>query len=356
MQYFEDFPVRQAGGLHPALSRSRRCLFCFVLSACTALAQGTLSGPSLGLVYDPAAQAIRPVLGIPGASTAGKHIDLGFTIAAAAIAPSHNYALALSTDGSLQLVTFRSDGVSAQAISSSARPDRMVLSPSGSAAILYYKSAAAVQVVTGLPDSVQVGTQLDISALPQAPDTLAISDDGAVVLAGVAENGKDEAARGEVFLVPPDGSAARSIAVVQHASAMAFYTKSQDVLIADDVANSITMVSDAAGQASQQWTFTDAGLPAPDSVQVSADRKTVLAGSSKNGMLAIVDATGVNAPMFVKCQCAPMEVRPFKPAGIFQVTEPGNGLLWIFDSNPVNPRVLFVPVPSDGDAGMGSGQ
>lgn len=332
-------------------------LFCFLLATCTAPAQSTLTGPSLGLVYDPAAQAIRPILGIPGASTAGKRIDVGFPIAAAAIAPSHTYALAVSTDGSLNLVTFTPDGPSVQPIGSSATPDRMLLSPSGSAAILYYKSAAAVQAVSGLPDSIEVGPQLDISALPQAPDTLAISDDGAVVLAGVIENPAGQAAAGEVFLVPPDGTAPRSVAVVQHASAIAFYIQSHDVLIADDAANSITMLSDAAGQASPQWTFSDPGLPAPDSVQVSADRKTVLAGSSTNGILAILDATATNPPVFLSCQCAPTELRPFKPASIYQVTEPGNGLLWILDSNPMNPRVLFVPVPSDSDgSGTGSGQ
>lgn len=319
------------------------------LAACPLAAQSTLTGPSLGLVYDPAAQAIRPILGIPGASTAGKRIDTGFAITAAAIAPSHNYSLAVSTDGTLNLVTFTPDGASAQVVNAAATPDRMILSPSGTAAILYYKSAMAVQTVTGLPNSAQVLPQLDISTLPQAPDTLAISDDGAVVLAGVIENAQGEAPSGEVFLIPPDGAAPRSIAVVQHASAITFVGQSHDVAIADDAANSITVVSDAAGEAVSQPTFSDPGLPAPDSVQISADRKTILAGSSKNGVLAIVDATGTNPPVFIPCQCAPVELRPFKPASIYQVTEPGNGLLWILDSDPANPRVLFVPVPIDGD-------
>jgi len=350
MQDVGNILVGQASSRQRALSRSAWRLCCFLLAACTAAAQSTLTGPSLGLVYDSAAQAIRPILGIPGASTAGKRIDLGFRITSAAIAPSHTYALAVSPDGSLRLVTFTLGRPSVQPIRSSARPDRMVLSPSGSAAILYYKSAAAVQAVTGLPDSIQVGPQLDISALPQAPDSLAISDDGAVVLAGVIENATGQAASGEVFVVPPGGTAPRSIVVVWHASAMAFFTQSHDVLISDDAANSITMLSDAAGQANRQWTFSNPGLPAPDSVQVSPDRKTVLAGSSTNGVLAILDATGANPPVFLSCQCAPMELRPFKPASIYQVTEPGHGLLWILDSNAANARVLFVPVPNDSAA------
>ena len=327
----------------------------FLVAASAAAAQGTLTGPSLGLVYDPGEQAIRPILGIPGASTAGPKIDTGFAIAAAAIGPSHDYALAVSTDGTVNLVTFGAAGASSQAVGAAAAPDRMVLSPSGSAAILYYKGAAALQVVTGLPGAVQVGSPLDLSSLPQAPGTLAVCDDGTIVLAGVGENSPGDPPSGAVFVIPGDGSAVRSIAVVQHASAMAFYARSHDVLIADDAAGSITMVSDAAGQANTAWAFSDPGLLSPDSVQAAADGRTILAGSSTSSVLSIIDPSGTNAPVFLPCQCAPMELRPFKPAAIYQITEPGNGLLWILDSNAANPRVLFVPVPSDGD-GSGSGQ
>ena len=341
--------------LEQPLNRFGLRLCCLFVAVGTASAQSTLTGPSLGLVYDPTEQAIRPILGIPGASTAGAHIDAGFAVVGAAIGPSHDYALAISTDGSLNLVAFSSAGASAQVVNAAATPDRMMLSPSGSAALLYYKSAMAVQAVTGLPGSPQVGSKLDISGLPQAPDTFAISDDGAVILAGVVENAAGQAASGEVFLIPADGSAVRSISQVQHASALGFFRQSHDVLIADDAANSITRVSDASGQAGAVWMFADPGLVAPDSVQVSADGKTVLAGSSKNSVLAIVDPSGTNPTVFLPCQCAPMEMHPLKAAGVYQVTEPGNGLFWILDSNAQNPRVLFVPVPNEGD-GSGSVQ
>ena len=154
----------------------RTCV-AFLCTTLAAVAQSSLSGPSLGVIYDAAAQAIRPVWGIPGASTTGKRIDTGFAITAAAISPAQDYALAMSADGSLKLVIFTPDGISIQDVKPAATPDRMVLSPAGSAAILYYKSAAAVQVVSGLPNSMQAGPQIDISALPQAPDVFAISDE-----------------------------------------------------------------------------------------------------------------------------------------------------------------------------------
>lgn len=339
------------------MSNLRKYLWASVLTSGSMMGQGTLAGPSLGLVYDATGQDIRPIIGIPGASTAGKRIDTGYAITAAVIAPSHNYGLAVSADGTLNLVTFTPDGASSQPVGAAATPDLIVLSPSGAAAILYFKSAMAVQTVTGLPGSTQVSAQLDISMLPQAPDKLAISDDGSVVLAGVMESAQGQPAAGEVFTIPTDGTAPRSIAEVQHASAMTFYAQSHDVLIADDAANSITMLMDAAGQSAVQWMFADPELPGPDSVQVTLDRKTIFAGSSANGILAMVDPSGTNPTVFLSCQCAPVELRPFKPAPIYQLTEPANGLLWILDSSPMNPRVLFVPVPSDSDtSGVGSSQ
>ena len=143
---------------------------------------------------------------------------------------------------------------------------------------------------------------------------------------------------------------------MQHASAIAYFKNSHDVVIADDAANLIMMLSDAAGATALQWTFTDPGLAAPDSVQVSPDNKSILAGSSQNGVMVVMDTTGANA-MFVPCVCTPTEFRPLSAPGVYQVSEPKSGLMWIFDSNPMNPRVLFVPVPNDSDlmAG-GSGQ
>ena len=48
---------------------------CFVLAmlVASAVAMATsLDGPRLGMVYDPALRALRPILGIPGAAVMGE--------------------------------------------------------------------------------------------------------------------------------------------------------------------------------------------------------------------------------------------------------------------------------------------
>lgn len=318
------------------------------LGVCPGIAQGTLSGPTLGLFFDPKAHAIRPIWGIPGSATAGQPVDVGFPLAAGVISPSQDYALVVSGEGSMSAITFPSSGPSAQAISGvAAKPDRMVTSPGGKSAALYYSSSASAQILTNLPDSPQMARQVDLSTLPNAPDVIAISDDGSLLLAGVHENADGSPAQGEVFLFTPDGPAPQSIASVQHASAIAFLAKSHDALLADDVANSVTLVSDVANGANVAWAFTSQQLLAPDSVQASPDRQSFLAGSSTNSIVAMLDASGSNA-VVVACTCAPAEFRPLNAAATYQITEPASGLLWVFDGSMAGPRAFFVPIPDSG--------
>jgi hypothetical protein len=327
---------------------ARICLFStlFLLGLCSAAGQGSLAGPSLGIFYDPGAQAIRPIWGIPGASMAGQPIDVGFPIASAVVSPSQDYALGVSGDGSIGLIKLGANGSSAQVVPGGlGMPDRIVLSPAGKSAGLYYSGSTSVQILAGLPDSPQFVRLIDLSMLPNAPDVFAISDDGSLLLTGVRENADGAPAQGEVFALSTD-SPPRSIATLQHASAIAFLVQSHDALLADDIGNSVTLVQDAAAGAGVVWMFTGQQLlPAPDSVQASSDRQSFLAGSSRNGLVAILDSNGSN-PVVLSCGCAPTEFRPLSTATIYQITEPASGLLWIVNSNITSPGTFFVPIPN----------
>src|SRR5207247_5716039 len=129
---------------------------------------------------------------------------------------------------------FTPSGLSIQNVNSAATPDRMALSPAGSSAVLYYKNPSSTQIVSGLPNVMKVGPRIDISSLPRAPDVFAISDDAAVVLAGVVDNvkrtpirrsqpGRSGSVNGDLFLIPQDGNAPRSLLRLRHASALAFF-------------------------------------------------------------------------------------------------------------------------------------
>src|SRR5436190_14394980 len=55
----------------------------------------SIHAPQLGLVFDEAAGALRPIWGIAGSSTLGDPLPLGVTLKGAVVSPSQDYALAL---------------------------------------------------------------------------------------------------------------------------------------------------------------------------------------------------------------------------------------------------------------------
>jgi hypothetical protein len=67
-----------------------------------------------------------------------------------------------------------------------AHPDLVVFSPRGDAAALYSQAAATLQIITHLPAEPSTGRQISMAALG-TPSQLAITDDGALVVAALAD-------------------------------------------------------------------------------------------------------------------------------------------------------------------------
>jgi DNA-binding beta-propeller fold protein YncE len=309
----------------------------FFAAGSIAWGQSTVSGPSLGFFFDPQAQALRPIPGIPGSAVAGKNLDLGFPIAKAVVAPGQNYALAVSADGAVNLVKLATAGVTTQAITAlPASPDQLVLSPNGRAAAFLY--GASVAILTGLPDTVDALQHVDASVLPDAPATLAISDDGGVLLISSPDNG--------VFVFTAGNGAPRLISSGTPSGLM-FLPDSHDALIADETARTLTAIQDAGNAAAPLWVFSDDRLGAPSLARASLDGQQVIATSASNNTLAVLDRNGGNA-VFVPCTCSPTEINPLGGSA-YKITDFGDGLLWILV--PPNAglgsgaRIFFVPVP-----------
>ena len=311
----------------------------FFAAASLSAAQGLLSGPSLGFLFDPQAQAIRNIQGIPGSAVAGESLALGFPVANAVFSPAQDYALATGTDGSVNLIVFGGPTVSTQVVTAlPSAPDHIVVSPAGHAAAFAY--GTSVKVLTGLPGSLDQVADIDMSALPLAPLALALSDDGAVLLVSVPGD-PQSSSPGGVFAFNRGESAPHFIAG-QTASGVSFIGSSHDALIADENANSITDLQDAGGAATIQWIFVDDRLPAPSVARVSADGQRILVGSTKNGIIALLNLDGSN-PVFLPCTCSANQMAPLS-GSVYQLTDPSSGLIWIVDLTQ-DPRILFVPIP-----------
>src|SRR5581483_4409199 len=131
-------------------------------------------------VFDGTARALRPILGLPGASLLGNPVGFGFDATAAFIAPRQDAAFAVSSDGSFHLFRLDAGNVTEQSFNGiGSTPDRVVFSPSGTAAALY--AGGSIAVVKGLPASPVIAGGVDLSPGTNL-DSLAVSDDGAVLL------------------------------------------------------------------------------------------------------------------------------------------------------------------------------
>ena len=299
--------------------------------------QGQITGPSMGLVYDGAARAVRPVVGIAGAARIGAAMDFGFDLSAAYVAPHLDSALVVDAHGSPRLFRVRGQTVAELAVPGLSRATRHVaFSPSGSALAL--DSGAAVLVIAGLPDAPVVARTVEFPRSPRrdrepaARTSIAISDDGAELLL---------VASGSVLLLDSEGS--RGLMPAGADALVAFAAGSHDAAVLDPRGAGLVLWRDLGGAAGRQ-ALAPAGdaLAAPAGLAFSADGRRLLVAGAAAKAVAVIDAASGAASSF-PCSCTPVVLEPMGP--LFRLTEPGPEPLWFLDPRAGEERILFVPVP-----------
>ncbi len=294
---------------------------------------GVLSGPVAGYVFDNGAQALRPVLGIMGASTLGAAIDAGYSFKAAYVAPRQDSFFGVATDGSTHWFTITAGAVSEKAIDGLiGSPERIVFSPSGTAAALYANGQA--QIVSGLPGSPALaGTMALTETEPRrgrrtAP-VMAVSDDGAYVLAAL---------NGSIQLASQNG-VVRSVVRTGPDAVIAFAPAGHDAAVAARGTGAM-LIRDVPGAGAQQMLAGDGTLfNAPAGIAFSADGKKVFVASASQQAVAAFDLAGNRSDL--SCACSPAELTPMGAS--LRLTELSSGPLWLVDAGPMGPRVVFVP-------------
>lgn len=297
---------------------------CVAATAALAAWAGDISGPVAGYFFDAPSRSVRPVLGIPGASTIGQPLDLGFDAAVAAVAPAQDFLLAGGSDGRARLIRL-SGGFAAEAFDAlHGAPERIVFSPRGAAAVLV--NAGTLDVYTGLPGSPALARTLAVTASPAA---LAVSDDGEAVLAvfdgvlsvaGAAAEWKTLASAGKAALAA-FAPASRDAAVVSAAGSVTLYSA----------------VTDGGGTA--VLTAPDRLVDTPVGVAFLAAGKVLVASGSAR-TVTILD-TGGTAPASIPCGCSPTGLTAM--GTLFRLNELADAPLWLLDAGADEPRLLFVP-------------
>ena len=295
----------------------------FAASAFPQTNPGNVGGPTLGLVFDGDSGSIRPLLGVPGSSTVGTAFDAAGLVSAAA---SREYALAINGDGAAILVS-----ATGRRPLPGAAPgaSRVVVSPGGTAAAVYFESGTA-QIFTGMPDAPQSAGSI---AFDRPPAELAISDDGATLLAA-SRNGRD----GDAVYAYTPGQAPQLLHRARRVSALTFIPGTAKALIADG--ESIRIVSVSGSQ------MVDPAVSGVVALAASPDGATVLAATGA-GEIVTYDLRALSRTS-LSCGCVPSTFAPLRGKAVFRLNELGNGPLWVFDGDSPEARILFVPAPAGG--------
>ena len=329
------------------MSNMTRTLISFCLAVFGGLAfaqQGHVAGPVVGYVYDGSAQAVRPVLGIPGASVLGSAVQFAYGLASVTVSPGADSAVVTADDGSLHLIALSGQTAAEIAFNgSSVKPDRVVYSPSGTSVALI--AAGRAQVFSGLPTSATlVGTmdlggatttarvQAEVARRPAArAASMAVSDDGTWLVT---------VANGSLELIGSGGS--HSIASAGRGSVVAFAPGGHDVSFADPVARTVALVRDAGSTATQQAVWQDASLASVAGLAFSADGQTLFLASGDIPVTIFNLAAGTHAPVACDCTSTGME----RMGSTYRLNEFGSGPLWLLDAAASTPRTVFVPAPA----------
>jgi hypothetical protein len=292
---------------------------------------GTFSGPLAGYVFDSGAHALRPVLGIPGAATIGAPIDAGYSLTAAYVAPQQDSFFGIASDGSTHWFTIAAGAVTEKSIDGAMpSPERVVFSPSGTAAALY--SDGQAQIVTGLHGTPKAGGNLSLGATSRrgrrvAP-AMAVSDDGSYLLAAL--NGIQLASQNGVV---------RPVMQTGADAVMAFAPGGHDAAIAAR-GTGVVLIKDVPGTAAQQPLAGDGpSFNAPAGIAFSGDGSLVFVASASQKSAMTFDLSGNRTDM--TCSCSPTELTPMGSS--FRLNELTADPLWLVDAGASGPRVVFVP-------------
>jgi len=311
-------------------------LLLFLLAGAGVASAADITGPLMGAVLDPPSGGVRLILGVPGAATLGVPVPLGIDTSRAALSAASDYVLAVAADDGRIVLIRNLSGAPIPAAPPDVPPsaDRIVLSPDGSAAALLYASQNRMQIITGLPDSPALGTELDLSGLPEAPSSIAISDDGRSAVAVAGDN---------VVAFGPDG-AVNTVAIAKRAVA-AFLHRSSDVVFTDSDSSSVFLVRDINGAGELTFVAQNVdGVFSPAAVQISRDNQMLVVANSGSGVVARFNLAGGD-PALMTCDCPVSGLDGLRDSSAFLLNKPGSGPLWSFDAEAPEGRMRFVPAP-----------
>ena len=294
------------------------------------------SGPQLGYAWYAQDETLRPILGVPGSSQFGESVvPAGAYVAGASSSPA-GVALLISSDHQVYKMTLP-NGMPAQIGTTAVAGSVIRFSPTGATALLFVPGGTSATVVTGISGTVQVKQVTAAAAILD----VAVSDAGSVAAVSQASHGAT------LNLLSGSG---HQIAALSGAGSVSFTGASEDLLVADAGANTLTLVKSASTTATPVQIPTANLLKAPVAVGASLSGKYAAVANSGDSSVIRVDLTGASVAQRVVCPVQPTLVAQLSGNGVFRFNEISGTPVWVSDVTAASPSMLFIPALAKGPA------
>jgi DNA-binding beta-propeller fold protein YncE len=298
----------------------------------------TLNGPTLGFTAEDNGTAIRPILGIPGASILADRLQLASGIRGAVISPKHDYALATRADDEQILIIDLSSGsLAMNAIPGThAGAGLIAVSPSGTFAAVFDEKTRSIQIVGNLPQSPERIFEFDASRIPGRASSIAVDDDGSIALVRFVDGES-------VSLWALDWFGASWPIQVDRPSAAAFKPRSFDFFVAEDAGHSVFLIRDPQHTAERIPVFSsEDGSNGASAIAASDDGGRLFVADAKSGRIAMVDlATGNHVD--TSCDCQPTGFYRLKGNSVFALSEATQQPTMVLDASGADLRIGIIP-------------
>jgi hypothetical protein len=279
----------------------------------------SIASPIIGYFWSQT-DGLASIEGVPGAAHVGRARAMSFVPSRVALPPGQGYFWLEAHDGAQSPGTI--DGVLAGS-------DLISFSQNGNAAALYFRAAAKILIVTGLPDSQVVSASFATPQLDCGASAIAIADDATTVLLACNGNlysaGADRAWRP---VMPGD------------VAAVSFLPGATDALVIMNGDPAVYGVSPNAQNAGLRAQLPS-GMNDPISLAVSADGRLALAIDG-NGNAAQIDLAASQTTLLKVAQGMRSVLRGRDPSTFLLIPE-GAGVPWIVEARPGNPSASFAP-------------
>jgi hypothetical protein len=297
-----------------------------------------LGGPSLGFIFDARQQALRPVLGIPGAAVFGDPLSAPSPVVSATVSLRQNAAVV--NDGAWKAITLSPSGVGNTVVLPDGLPAsaRVAVSETGTSAAFYDSANSALTVVTGITASSMAANPVSIASLPGAITRFAVGDDGSLLLSSTLSSGGEA-----LFWIGPDGSTLQ-LAAIQKTASILLWNSSASALVADRAGNQIWGIQNPGANAALTLLASDTdGVSGPSGAALSRDGKQLWIANAGNQNVLGIDL-GTRASLSLACGFELTTLLPMADGLSFRLNHPGKGPVWILDTAPGSgPRVVFIP-------------